>query len=281
MNNIQSEEYTKLPSVFAIPPNVEGERKKRYMYDECQSDMTYILGARCIDGVVLVGDTKVTIDRGADSEYSKKIITNALTNVVMGSAGASGLYRDFQNRIITEVIKFQDEETRTGIKSPYIYTETGFSSLITKVVREMHNEYGNHSEMITYELNILCATKIGVPPAKLNVFTGYGFPEPVNRIRVIGHGKPYGALFHKKLWNQNMTIEQTAKLGLFIISLINKMDLDNSVGYNEEYPPQVVFIPDNQPIKELLPNDVSKFMEEMERNVDIVDKLFEQGKLKI
>ena len=51
--------------------------------------MTYIVGARCSDGVVLIGDTKVTIDSGADYAYSKKI-TIPLGNVVMGSAGILG-----------------------------------------------------------------------------------------------------------------------------------------------------------------------------------------------
>jgi len=248
-------------------------------YELCEKDMTYILGARCKDGVVLIGDTRITI--GADFEYSKKIIMNALNNVVMGSSGRSGLYRDFQNRIITEVNKLKSEETRIGIKSPYTYTEAGFSTLITKVVRNMHNDYGKDSYMITYELKILCATKIETPQVKLNVYNGYGYPEPVNRIEAIGHGKPYGTLFLKKLWKPTMTMEQTAKLGLFIIQFIDEMKLDNSVGYDNQFLPQVVYIPDKQPIVELKSDEVKKFMEEMDLNIAIVNDLFADSKFKI
>ncbi len=69
--------------------------------------MTYILGAKCSDGVVLVGDTKVTIEEGADFAYSKKI-ANPLTTVVMGSAGIGGLYKEFQNRILTKIFEIED-----------------------------------------------------------------------------------------------------------------------------------------------------------------------------
>jgi 20S proteasome alpha/beta subunit len=257
-------------------------------YQLCKKDMTYILGARCKDGVVLVGDTKVTIGGGTDVEYAKKI-TFPLTNVVMGSAGSGGLYKDFQNRVVSKV------QREGGVP-----TKEQFSTLITKEIRGMHEDYGKHNERITYELMILCATRIGGPISDLDVFTGYGYPLPVNQIRAIGHGEPYGALFHKKLWNENMTMEQTAKLGLFVIKFIEDMQLDNSVGHSEEFLPQVVYIPyviepvgfkrtpeeierltKEYPIKELLPNEVKKFMDEIKPNVSIVDSWFKEGKFKI
>jgi 20S proteasome alpha/beta subunit len=35
--------------------------------------MTYILGARCADGVVMIADKKITKDSGVDFEYSDKL----------------------------------------------------------------------------------------------------------------------------------------------------------------------------------------------------------------
>ena len=57
--------------------------------------MTYILGAKCKDGVVLIADTKVTIEEGADYTYSKKL-TNPLTTIVMGAAGIGGYIEIFK-----------------------------------------------------------------------------------------------------------------------------------------------------------------------------------------
>jgi len=275
-----------------------------YWQRACKRDMTYILGAKCKDGIVLVGDTKITIGGGADIEYSRKI-TFPLTYVVMGSAGAEGLYRDFQNKIQSEVIRIQDEVRRTNIPSPYIISEPGFSSLVTDTIRRMHTNFGQDRYMLINDLMILCATQIDVFNPQLNTFDGYGVPEPVNEIRAIGHGKPYGALFHKKLWKKSMTMEQTAKLGLFIIKFIEKMELDNSVGYTSDFLPQVVYIPNiskpsnfdtlNQkeknkligqlrqakPIKELTPDIVKKFMDEMDSNISVVDNWFKLSQFKI
>ena len=76
--------------------------------------MTYILGARCKDGVTLVGDTKVTGDGGADFAYEKKITVQPLTNIVMGSAGIGGLYKEFQNRIVSAILQMEKEKERNS-----------------------------------------------------------------------------------------------------------------------------------------------------------------------
>lgn len=280
----------------------------RYKYGE---DMTYILGARCVDGVVLTGDTKVTVDGGADYAYSKKIMVEPLTNIVMGSAGIGGLYKEFQNRIITAVI--QIEKRREEGVLPLITTEEEFSVLVSKVIRDMHDDYGEDRSMIIYNLMILCATRIGSEIAQLTTFTGYGFPEPVNGIRAIGHGEPYASLFHKKMWKKDMTMEQTAKLGLFIIKFIEDMKLDKSVGFDKEFLPQVVFIPDIEfpedfpvrvpldlpeeemvrlqegyaeltkafPIRELPHDEVNHFINEVGAKVSDFENLFKRGQFKI
>lgn len=227
----------------------ESRRKKRfYCYNRLGKDMTYILGARCKDGVVPVGDTKVTIGGGTDYTYGKKIISR-LNNIVMGSAGASGLYKNFQDRMIDVLIKMERNEAdrvemQKTRKYPIIIIEEEYFTLVSKVIRDMHSDYQEDRYIIINNLMIICATRIGNPAAQITTFTGYGFPEPVNDYAVIGHGEPYGALFLKKLWKRDMTMMQTAKLGIFIIKFIQDMNLDNSVGFNEEFLPQVVLIPD-------------------------------------
>jgi len=209
-------------------------------YQACKRDMTYILGAKCRNGIVLVGDTKITIGDGTDFTYAKKI-TFPLNNVVMGSAGTKGLYEEFQRRITTKVDLIT---TTKGSNKLLINTENGFLTLITKVIREMHNDYGKDSYQITRNLMILCATRIR-PQSRLTVFYGDGSSEIVNDIRAIGNGESYGTLFHKKMWTKSMTMKQTAKLGLFIIRCIQKMHLNENVGYRRRQKcwPQVVYIP--------------------------------------
>lgn len=107
----------------------------------------------------------------------------------------------------------------------------------------MHNDYGKDSYQITRSLMILCATRIH-PQSRLTVFYGDGSSEIVNDIRAIGNGEPYGTVFHKKMWKKNMTMQQTAKLGLFIIQCIQDMHLIENVGYKRKrnFWPQIVYI---------------------------------------
>lgn len=285
------------------------KRKIRYQIGGAGKDMTYILGARCSDGVVLVGDTKVTIEEGADYAYGKKI-TMPLTSIVMGSSGIGGLYMEFQNRIRTAILQIERRKKIEEGYVPEITTPEEFSVLVSKVIREMHEDYGEDRHLILSNLMIISAMRIGSPNAQLTVFTPYGYPEPVNEKRAIGHGEPYGALFLKKMWNKNMTMGQVAKLGIFIIKFIQDMKLDNSVGYDREFLPQVFYIPDivipegfdtklsectsqeeynkawielysKYPIQELPDEDVQHFINEVSPKISDVENLFRQGQFKI
>lgn len=254
------------------------KRKKGfYHYKPFKKDMTYILGARCKDGVVLVGDTKITAGGGTDYTYEKKI-TFPLSNIVMASAGIGGLSREFQNRVITAVIRMEKERIEEGQKKyfPPITTEQEFSVLVSKVIRDMHDDYGEDSYLIHSNLMILCALRIGSPISQLTTFTGYGFPEPVNDIRAIGHGEPYGSVFIKKVWNNNMSMEQVARLGLFIIKFIDDNELDSSVGFKKECLPQVVIIPDAKIPERFLTSESITTLDEWEKRQEEVKPYLEK-----
>jgi hypothetical protein len=59
---------------------------------------------------------------------------------------------------------------------------------------------------------------------------------------IIGSGAPYAKLFPKKCWNGQMTMEQVAELGYFIIKYIDNFGLNFTVGGE----PVIWFIPDNE-----------------------------------
>ncbi len=230
-----------------------------------KNDMTYILGAKCVDGVALVGDTKITIDGGADFTYAKKIISQG--TIIMGASGLSGLFADFQNRIVTKLRKTLDDYR--AIFKTILPSE--FPVMITKTIREMCDDYKENPYLITNNLQVILANRFPDIRAELTVFSGYGYPEPVKDKRAIGHGEPYGALFLKKLWNKTMTMEQTAKLGIFIIKFIQEMELDSSVGFNDEFLPQVFTIPD---IK--IPDDPNLRLMDSDRQREAYSKIIDQ-----
>lgn len=255
-----------------------------YWRRACEKDMTYILGARCKDGVVLVGDTKVTIDGGSDSSYGKKITTPFPNAVVMGAAGAGGFYKDFQNRIIKEVF---ETEINKGKQCFELTRIEGFSILIGKVLKDMNEYYVRERNIFLNNLQILCATRINDSKSQLHLFNPLGFPEPITQYKPIGHGASYGKLFLKNIWKSSMGMEQTAKLGLFVIKCIQDLNLDTKVGYDGEYLPQVFYIPDapnlqqikNFPIQELSKGSVNILIKNIDTEITNLDKFLKNFKL--
>jgi len=231
----------------------------------------------------MVADTKVTIDGGSDSSYGKKIEQTFPNSIVMGAAGIGGFYKDFLNRIVKEVIETKNIK---GDKCVELTTIQGFSILIGKVLKDMDNYYSKDRYLFLNKLKILCATRINDPIPQLHMFNPIGFPEPITQFKVIGSGSPYGKLFLKHIWKSDMNMEQTAKLGLFNIKLIKKLDLDNFVGYAEEFPPQVYYIPNvpnskqikDFPIKELSKHQIDILIKDIDPEITNLDNLLKNFK---
>jgi 20S proteasome alpha/beta subunit len=69
--------------------------------------MTYVLGSRCSDGVVIVADRKHTMDKTIDSVYDNKIL-GEFSGVITGFAGIRGSYELFVMHMNDYIIKNGD-----------------------------------------------------------------------------------------------------------------------------------------------------------------------------
>jgi 20S proteasome alpha/beta subunit len=69
--------------------------------------LTLIVGAICTDGVVIVGDTKLTDTMGTLLRYEPKL-AGVLRNVIFGYAGAVVLYKVFERYLAGDVIILRD-----------------------------------------------------------------------------------------------------------------------------------------------------------------------------
>jgi 20S proteasome alpha/beta subunit len=260
--------------------------------------MTYILGAKCCDGVVLVGDTKITIEEGTRFTYGKKLF-KPLRSGVMGASGISGFYSSFQNRMTIHVREEENQHVNLN-------DHERLKTLAENVIREMHGLYEQDRYLLINNFNVLMALRV-FDVVELTNFTGYGIPEPVNSIKVIGHGESYGALFIDKMWNPKMSMMQTAKMALFIIKLIQDTKIDTSVGYNTDFLPQIYCLPNvifpsdfavsnpikkeeqkiiddiyaKHPIQELSSDVVNHFLSEIGSKVSDFENLFKDGQFRI
>jgi len=207
--------------------------------------LTYILGAQCEDGVVLVGDTKITIGGGTEYSYARKII-NPSEGIVVGSSGSSGLYRSFQSRLILGIQELAQEK---GDKN--INWDQELVLLAERVIHDLGSSYGK--ETIAWNLDALLVIRTGFEPELIHL-SGRGYPEPITEYAAVGHGEPYGSVLLKTMWKKlkPMKMNEFAKLACLAISYVQDLELDHSVGVDKRAGevPQVWYIP-RIPEKEL------------------------------
>lgn len=200
--------------------------------------MTYVLGARCLDGVVLVADTKMIVNSGIDTKFDDKI-TGEINGVLTSFSGLRDQFEPFRSQL---------RELRRSSDKPI--TPDTILKNIKDILRSLYSQYANR-----FDLELLVAisrSKLG-ESSLLYYFHDDGLYQPINNdYKVIG-AAPYGEIYMKKIWNAKMNMDQTAELGYFVIRYIEKFQLDLSVGTGGDKPrPQIHFIPDEKVSGEIL-----------------------------
>jgi len=189
--------------------------------------MTFILGAKCADGVVLVADRKITIidNTGMHFRFRNKLFAE-LRHVVFGSSGSTGNYELFRGRV------------RNHIQNNTV--------AIDDVMLVLSDQTFNLNERYRYRNDTVFDVLVGIAypdrESTLTYIDTYGLPNAVETYQTIGMGARYSKPFLKEAWNVDLTMEQVAEIGYFIIRYIEKLGLDLSVGLDNENP-QVWYIP--------------------------------------
>ncbi len=189
-----------------------------------RKNLTYILGARCTDGIVLVGDRRIT--RGGGSiEYEDKIFSD-VRDVVIGASGVVGLFDKFREQISVVAASNPDVETADFIRQ------------VEGIVYSLNNEYRSRGGSID-----LLVAYGRIMHGQLQYITRNGIAEEVRRYEVLGSGGPYGAYLLRAMWRPTLTMKQAAVLGALIVRHIEDNDLDEAVGVGKTKP-QIWFVPD-------------------------------------
>ena len=90
--------------------------------------MTLILGARRTDGVVIVGDTKITSTMGRVLRHEPKL-AGVLRNVIFGYAGSVGMYKVVERYVIGDLMILRDSSDK--------YTDDNFVNKIVPYIRNV------------------------------------------------------------------------------------------------------------------------------------------------
>jgi 20S proteasome alpha/beta subunit len=204
-------------------------------------DMTLILGARCIDGVVLAADRKFTgtdTIGGIHTTYNNRKITGELDGISTGFSGDVGTFQLF-------TISLRNHVNNAG-------DGLSFDAMMLRV-SEIQLEFYNRYENYRYKVLMGAASKYSrVHRSSLHYFESDGRCLPKSEPKAIGSGSPYAYYFLKRYWHENQTtMTQFAQLSDFIIRYVShpELTLDDAVGLdnqdNQYQYPQIVYIPDN------------------------------------
>ena len=190
-------------------------------------NMTFILGARCIDGVVLVADRKISnFDEGLTFDYRDKLFAE-LSHIVFGSSGSTGIFELFRAKI------------RNHIKTQSVDVDN-IIPVLCNYVYELNTQYNYQKELI---FDVLVSIGYKDKKSILTYINAYGIPNEIKTGHAIGTGRKYVKSFIDKVWNDNITMKEVAEIGYFTIKYIEKFRLDESVGIGEFYP-LIWYIPD-------------------------------------
>ena len=182
--------------------------------------MTYILGAKCSDGVVIIGDQKIICDN--EAIYDKKLEI-VLSTVVLAGAGTDGLINMLTNEI------------RKQIKDEKIQNHAD----LLKVAEEKSYELSQAYESRVGTFEILLGVKNEDDSCLYNLIPNQGFAELIRKYITIGSGGSYASVLLRTLWSDDMTMMEFASLGHFLINFIVEMGLDETIGGDID----VLFIP--------------------------------------
>jgi 20S proteasome alpha/beta subunit len=254
--------------------------------------MTLITGAKCVDGVVLVADRKVTSSLGTVKSvtYTNKI--RQCPNVgfaIFGAAGIGTLFEEFmellpqtisrrynwmmyQNeRLLAEHERVFGNNLRVAQPPLMNYTYVDLKQDCVELLTDMKNRHSVAFSNRACQLDVLLAVAIKDEFPKLwYINTVYCLPADVNEILMIGEGEL--AEVFRNSWKPEMTMEQTAKLSILAIKYIEKQQISEGIGVGNQQP-QVWFVPKGAAPEEVTPEEINKMVTDVNSKLVDLEKI--------
>jgi 20S proteasome alpha/beta subunit len=223
--------------------------------EDFESEMTLILAARCLDGIVLVGDRKMTRTdaSGIHDAYGDKI-TGEIDGILTAFSGDVGTFQVFVNTLRDYVTTTRDEQIKSFLDNPLMGRRRenfgpGFEQVKLRV-SQLQSEFNNRYQKYPYKVLMGVSSQyFASKKSSLYYFEADGRIFPLSEPKAIGSGSSHISYYLKRYWEHDKTtMKDFAQLGDFLIRYVShdKITLDNAVGLSHDKPyPQIVFIPDD------------------------------------
>lgn len=228
--------------------------------------LTYVIGARCADGAVIVADRRIW--RDMDYEEGDKIFK--VKNLVVGSSGFRGIIERFNEELsekLKEGMNFLD--TKKMMEDIVNYLNTRYRPRFIAMIPRADEE---KFQLVESLVAIKHEGKV-----KLLHVNSNGYIETIETYRGIGHGEPYGAVFLKKTWeglwklavdgNKQLDMKDVSSLLSFAITMVQGLEIDKSVGDGFN----VWIIPDEAEPRELTEKEYEEVVKTVSELLEFVD----------
>ncbi|VVB70067.1 Proteasome subunit [uncultured archaeon] len=272
--------------------------------------MTLIIGIKCIEGVLLVSDTKVTYPDG-DFNYTNKILKPfADAPCLVAASGSANLFQEFNRKIpilvrerIQEItfkniaylkeLKLDPREfiaiTETEVQTeepkkiseekdkiekpilPYLYTGEDFLDDCKKLVKEICDN-NRHNDIDVF---IALWYEREFSNSSLHHIYFDGSDVQVNNIDAIGSGSYYAKYLLNKIKNKQIGILEAASLACFAIKHVETLKMDYGVGVADNEFPQIACVSEDGRMG-ILPQESIKNIKEVFENIDSTNLTFKK-----
>ncbi|MGC1133026.1 MAG: hypothetical protein WA941_09395 [Nitrososphaeraceae archaeon] len=191
--------------------------------------MTVILGARCMDGIVLVADRKMTAEDGSFTYHDK--IFGDLFHILMGYTGWERTFDVFRKYIVGDLIINRD--------TPDFYTFNKYIPTASNSVKRFNKLV---VDKIKHKFEVLIAKHMR-EKSELYHINVDGTASPIT-YKAIGSGQRtadlhcgFGVLDH-----ENITMKHFAKRAYYSILYMQKFYPDLGVGIKEDDFPNIRYL---------------------------------------
>ncbi|MBS3923310.1 MAG: hypothetical protein KGZ37_09225 [Nitrosarchaeum sp.] len=223
--------------------------------------MTCIIGATCIEGAVIISDTRIL--RGYQSSNESKFHFVFDKKVVVAGAGATATVDYLEDDLK------QYEQSTVGESNEVIKK---IEDSLTNVKTRYFARMGTDFEIDAIVGGIDCF-ETGNP--YLRVVYANAVSEKIRNFHIIGHGAPYATTLFSLMYDYKLTINELAILGFFTISALERLGIDQSVGNNDNGPEIVVIKPNEKPERYDTTGDEFIHTRDWTANLEFKEKLIE------
>ena len=257
-------------------------RGNRYLIKARLKRTTLIMAAKCRDGVVIVGDRKV---KNGVPPYKEKIKRcGNITWAIFGAAGVGNLFDEFLVLLPQKItahdlwVRYQNQRllnehqqnfgtNAVDVQPPplYRYSAEDFKQDCVGLLTEMKNRYAVAFEDPQCRLEVLIGFSVENEGAKLYYLdSDYCLPAEANGFLAIGQ-REFAEVFRKS-WSSEMTMKQTAKLGMLAIKYIEQEAISEDIGVGTEEP-QVWYISNENQIREVALVELAEMVTDVDTEV--------------